>query len=557
MGTTASSAAGAGAGGAGGKSPRSRSRLRPAPAAGAGAGAGAAAARGASPAASGKARGVAKSPAPIATGDVRANAPTSTPSPKRRGKARKSRPGSPPPSPVQPSPQDQDQDQDQDRQQHPKTSPIQVSKKQVDGGPHDKPPEPIPMSPTMRAQSSEDASSVDTSESPRSASIRKKKSTSGLLQRKLSRKRVESAAGAAGAEDSDGELEVHHGTRNSVGLPDLEALSPSHLIEGAQRIISSTTSAALEGMTTVRTSLQKNLTGQQQQGGGFDLSHGLTGLSDKDDSGDDLGIGKSASFTSRKGGYSVLPRGGYLTNTQACGAIQFGIPPETIKDALARGLEVPRNFVILGDMFDRKVGLSKAEFEFPIYFNFFIKRKRVNIITTTALMERIKAALRETLIGPGTDANVREDYPPDTPEDCLPNFLAEGEALDHTRPSFKLEDVVQFTIFDPVIGCTLGDGAVSIRPRSLNSKNGTSRLRYEVRENDSFVALVPSTFRLPGPVFGTGEALAAAAAAAEHLDNPGAPRPSALSVGSTPASWYVSASPSAAGGLTMGGANGI
>ena len=45
-----------------------------------------------------------------------------------------------------------------------------------------------------------------------------------------------------------------------------------------------------------------------------------------------------------------LPRGGYLVSTDVvlAGGVQFGIPPETIKDSLNLGLEVPHIFVILG-----------------------------------------------------------------------------------------------------------------------------------------------------------------------------------------------------------------
>jgi hypothetical protein len=74
-----------------------------------------------------------------------------------------------------------------------------------------------------------------------------------------------------------------------------------------------------------------------------------------------------------------LAGGGHVVPT-SFGLIQVGIPPETIKDSMNLGAEVPTNFVIMGDLFDRIEGLSLAEFEFPSYFNFFVKKKRVNII---------------------------------------------------------------------------------------------------------------------------------------------------------------------------------
>ena len=48
-------------------------------------------------------------------------------------------------------------------------------------------------------------------------------------------------------------------------------------------------------------------------------------------------------------GYIVLPRGGFLVETESCGPIQFGIPPETIKDSMLAGLSPPKYFFILSE----------------------------------------------------------------------------------------------------------------------------------------------------------------------------------------------------------------
>ena len=75
-----------------------------------------------------------------------------------------------------------------------------------------------------------------------------------------------------------------------------------------------------------------------------------------------------------KGNMTFLPRGGILvkTNTPDDIDIQFGIPPETIKDSMILGVSVPKYFVVSHEMFDRVGGTSMAEFEFPAYFNFFV-----------------------------------------------------------------------------------------------------------------------------------------------------------------------------------------
>mmetsp|Transcript_30239 Transcript_30239/g.27548 ORF Transcript_30239/g.27548 Transcript_30239/m.27548 type:complete len:109 (+) Transcript_30239:38-364(+) len=73
---------------------------------------------------------------------------------------------------------------------------------------------------------------------------------------------------------------------------------------------------------------------------------------------------------------SIIPlqRGGCVVNTKI-GPIQFGIPPETVKDHMVNGFEVPTYFILPTNRFDRKLGINVAEFEFPAYYNFFLKQK--------------------------------------------------------------------------------------------------------------------------------------------------------------------------------------
>ncbi len=49
------------------------------------------------------------------------------------------------------------------------------------------------------------------------------------------------------------------------------------------------------------------------------------------------------------------------------------MPPETVKDSLNLGLKVPDTFILPSQRFDRKFGINVAEFEFPAYFNFFVR----------------------------------------------------------------------------------------------------------------------------------------------------------------------------------------
>ena len=45
-------------------------------------------------------------------------------------------------------------------------------------------------------------------------------------------------------------------------------------------------------------------------------------------------------------------------------------------------------------------GINIAEFEFPAYYNFFVLRRRVNLITTPSVAALIRSIFQETLLGP-------------------------------------------------------------------------------------------------------------------------------------------------------------
>ena len=76
--------------------------------------------------------------------------------------------------------------------------------------------------------------------------------------------------------------------------------------------------------------------------------------------------------------YWELKRGGYIVqvDTEKTKYIQFGMPPETIKDAMNIGIDVPTTFVIFGDFFDCARGLSIENLSFLYHYNFFVKKKR-------------------------------------------------------------------------------------------------------------------------------------------------------------------------------------
>lgn len=156
-----------------------------------------------------------------------------------------------------------------------------------------------------------------------------------------------------------------------------------------------------------------------------------------------------------------LSRGGVSMETQAVGCVQFGIPPETIKDSMNMGLSVPSVYIVPVERFCREMGpalgVNLAEFEFPAYFNFFVSGKKCTLIVDSDDAERnIRRVFSETLLGPAQFRRAEnpikyeeEDFAPDFPKNAIPDFQKE---LQHFRimPNGKelvLETLLKFCHF--------------------------------------------------------------------------------------------------------------
>ncbi|MFP4364103.1 MAG: cyclic nucleotide-binding domain-containing protein [Spirochaetia bacterium] len=137
-----------------------------------------------------------------------------------------------------------------------------------------------------------------------------------------------------------------------------------------------------------------------------------------------------------------LPRGGYLLNTSV-GYIQFGAPPETIKDTMKLPSSVPEIFVLPDKFFNWKKGISIAELEFPIYFNFFIRKKKTRIICTRSQAKRLVLTLQEAVFGPKT-LQIEENFDTAFWKGDFPDLRKE---LAYFRNGIDFEDVLEFIFF--------------------------------------------------------------------------------------------------------------
>ncbi len=170
--------------------------------------------------------------------------------------------------------------------------------------------------------------------------------------------------------------------------------------------------------------------------------------------------------------YETLKRGGYLLQTSV-GSVQFGVPPETIKDTMVTPDGVPSFFVLPFDLFDWIKGISVAEIEFPLYFNYFVRKTRTNIVCQHEQVDLMQKVLQEALFGPA-EISVEDDF--DECDEDKGSFDLKKE-MDHFRSSFTLDDLVAFHEFD--------DGVVS-----LLSPGNASGIQIKIdRSRESFIVV--------------------------------------------------------------------
>ena len=152
-----------------------------------------------------------------------------------------------------------------------------------------------------------------------------------------------------------------------------------------------------------------------------------------------------------KGKIIDLPRGGYLLDT-SIGYIQIGSPPETIKDTMFFEKGVPLSFCLPKHFFHRNKGISVAEVEFPLYFNFFIRKLKTTLICSKEHKEIFYPVLYESLFGPA-QFNLKNDFS-DQWEGPIPEIKRE---MDYFRNNMEVETLVDFKVFDDNGDVTIGD----------------------------------------------------------------------------------------------------
>ncbi len=172
-----------------------------------------------------------------------------------------------------------------------------------------------------------------------------------------------------------------------------------------------------------------------------------------------------------------LPSGGYVVATSE-GRIQFGAPPETIKDTLKDPEGVPEVFVLPRQMFNWRKGINVADMEFPIYYHFFIRKHRPLICGTMEQSKALAAALQEAVFGP-RDFDLRDDSFEIGDDVFVPDIRQE---LTFFRGDLTLKSLFRYR---PFRDGELTLGAVQVRV--------TDHDDFEVLDGGTVIARVPGS----------------------------------------------------------------
>ncbi|PRP86006.1 putative transcriptional regulator, Crp/Fnr family protein [Planoprotostelium fungivorum] len=180
-----------------------------------------------------------------------------------------------------------------------------------------------------------------------------------------------------------------------------------------------------------------------------------------------------------------MPNGGTIVKT-VLGRVQIGIPPETIKDSMKCGIDVPNYFVFGELLFDRKHGVNLAEAEFPAYWNFFIKKRVINFVCRRDQEIAIRKVFRETLLGP-EKIDLSSEYPPHL-ADLMPDLHKEAQYL---RTFDNIDELLHFHNFDR-------NGTVSLEGGRLKIHHDKSNHLFVFYEDDQETVSVSSYVSVPG-----------------------------------------------------------
>lgn len=189
-----------------------------------------------------------------------------------------------------------------------------------------------------------------------------------------------------------------------------------------------------------------------------------------------------------------LPRGGLLVKTSA-GLIQVGVPPETIKDTIDLPEGVPRLFVMPESLFSVERAISFADLEFPIYYNFFLKKQSIIVVCTSEQRTRIRKILRESLFPSVNREKVVKEFEQGEDDPFMPDFdreLTHFTWIDELYRSYRWSDMIKFKVFKDKRPVRIGKVSLELYPKDR---------QIVLIDNHSHPLYLPTEIQISPPIF--------------------------------------------------------
>lgn len=204
--------------------------------------------------------------------------------------------------------------------------------------------------------------------------------------------------------------------------------------------------------------------------------------------------------------YIYLPKGGMIFDT-SIGAIQFGAPPETIKDSMSLNRAVPTFYIAPKNLFSHKKMSSFIDIEFPCYFNYYVLHKSITIFCTKKQSEAIGAFFSESYFGP-KELNLEIEYIDGKDNPYFPDMEKELKYFS-THPTenrrMVLEDFIEFVILQENKTITYKDITFFLDVNNNKIKINDKGVEYELdwnldydnsddKKNESDSIFIPPSF---------------------------------------------------------------
>lgn len=172
---------------------------------------------------------------------------------------------------------------------------------------------------------------------------------------------------------------------------------------------------------------------------------------------------------------------------------QVGAYPETIKDTMRGESGVPSFYILPASLFDINNGISLSELEFPLYYNYYVKGRKLRFLCRPEQQRSLIRLLKEAVFGPST-LRLEREFPRGASTPGFPDLAAEGrfyKVVDGRK--LKLSDFIE-----PIL-CPTGT-SVTVDGVTITPKDGDEYLFERDGQSHSviFSPLEPPVFTHDG-----------------------------------------------------------